>query len=112
MSVRFAAARCTARSPIARALARKAVARAANDNADGAAPAESFDATMRAALMHFADRGMGAAQEARALALAAHAGGDRETCDWWLGICRKLDRKAAEAAENSMGRNANIPAID
>lgn len=98
MSVRFAAARCTARSPIARALARKAVARAANDNGDPDARAASFDTTMRAALLHFADHGMGAAREARALALQAHADGDTEGCDWWLGICRALDRKAADSA--------------
>lgn len=96
MSVRFAAARCTARSPIARALARKAVARAANDNGNG--DTVSFDATMRAALMHFADHGMGAAKEARALAFKAHAAGDSEGCDWWLGVCRTLDRKAGDAA--------------
>lgn len=103
MSVRFAAARCTARSPIARALARKAVARAANDNGDADSRTATFDATMRAALQHFADHGMGAAKEARALALRAHADGDADGCDWWLGICRTLDRKAADSALPGLG---------
>ena len=103
MSVRFSAARCTARSPIARALARKAVAQAANDNGDAEGGAATFDTTIRAALLHFADHGMGAAKEARELALRAHSVGDAESCDWWLGICRALDRKAADAALLGLG---------
>ena len=65
MPLHFAAARSAAHSPIARALARKALARAANDNGDAAhmqAEASSFDHMMRAALRHFAEHGMGAAE--------------------------------------------------
>ena len=73
MPVHFAAARSTAHSPIARALARKALARAVNDNGDAAmleAASTSFDSVMRAALMHFAEHGMGAALNG----MSAHGG--------------------------------------
>lgn len=92
MTVHFAAARSTARSPIARALARRACGRAANDNgdADGAE-----DLMLHAALRHFAAHGLGAARAARAQAETAFFAGDRQAYDWWLGICRTLDRRLA-----------------
>ncbi|MDG5747215.1 hypothetical protein P8Q88_03390 [Qipengyuania sp. XHP0207] len=95
MPLHFAAARSTANSPIARALARKALARAANDNGD-VADAVSFDTTMRAALRHFAEHGLNAAKEAARLAEDAHFSGDMQGYRWWLAICRRLDRKAAD----------------
>lgn len=98
MSLHFAAARSTAHSPIARALAKKALARAANDNGD-AKQAPSFDDMMRGALKHFAEHGMGAAEAARKQAEQAHLDGDRETYDWWLGICRTLDKRLADRFE-------------
>lgn len=79
MPVHFAAARSTAHSPIARALARKALARAVNDNGDAAmleAASTSFDSVMRAALMHFAEHGMGAAEAAAHQAEEAFRDGD------------------------------------
>lgn len=102
MPVHFAAARSTAHSPIARALARKAHARAANDNGDAAqmaAEASSFDHVMRAALKHFAEHGMGAADAARYHAEEAHFDGDMEAYAWWLGVCRALDRNLAARVE-------------
>ncbi|MEZ5682095.1 MAG: hypothetical protein R3E14_12470 [Erythrobacter sp.] len=102
MPVHFAAARSTAHSPIARALARKALARAANDNGDAdqlAAEASSFDNVMRAALKHFAEHGMGAADAAQFQAEEAHREGDMDAYAWWLGVCRALDRSLAARIE-------------
>jgi protein-tyrosine-phosphatase len=93
MTVHFAAARCSARSPIARALARKAVGRAANDNGDGMM---GDDRLLHAALRHFAQHGLGAAHDARTRAQKAFFAGDRQAYDWWLGVCRTLDRRLAE----------------
>ncbi len=99
MSLHFAAARSTAHSPIARALARKVLSRAVNDNGDPAqvqTPASSIDYMMRAALRHFAEHGMAAAEAARRQAEQAHFIGDAESYAWWLGVCRTLDRRLAE----------------
>ncbi|WP_341712770.1 hypothetical protein [Erythrobacter sp.] len=105
MSVHFAAARSTSHSPIARALAKKACARAANDNGDAAHMAEeasSFDHMMRAALKHFAEHGMGAAEAARRQAEQAHFTGDVAGYEWWLGVCRTLDRRLADKVERRL----------
>lgn len=112
MPVHFAAARSTAHSPIARALAKKALARAANDNGDAgqmAAMASSFDHMMRAALKHFAEHGMGAAEAARRQAEQAHFTGDKAGYQWWLGVCRALDRRMAERLDRRLdGRDLLI----
>ena len=92
MTVYFAAARSTARSPLARALARKAHGRAANDNGRAR---DSDDLMLHAALRHFAEHGLGAARAARRQAEAAFFAGDRQTYDWWLAVCRTLDRRLA-----------------
>lgn len=103
MPVHFAAARSTAHSPIARALAKKALARAANDNGDESGfSLASFDSTMRAALRHFAEHGMGAAEAARQQAEQAFLNGDRQSGAWWLEVCRTLDRRLAERFEQSL----------
>lgn len=111
MPLHFAAARSTAHSPVARALARKAHSRAANDNGDPAqmaAARSSFDNTMRAALRHFAEHGLGAALAARQQAEQAHFTGDRESYRWWLGVCRTLDRRLADQLEDSIAINAML----
>lgn len=95
MTVHFAPARTTARSPLARALARRTAAFAANDNNDPAL-AVAQDKMLHAALRHFAEHGLGAAREARRQAEHAFFAGDRGSYDWWLGICRTLDRRMAE----------------
>jgi protein-tyrosine-phosphatase len=95
MTVHFAPARSIARSPLARAFARRTIARAANDNPDQA-QARTHDQMLHAALRHFAEHGLGAAREARKQAENAFFTGDRESYDWWLGICRTLDRRMAE----------------
>ena len=93
MPLRFAPARTASRSPIARALTRRSDARAANDNGD---PGLADDATLSAALRHFAAHGMGAAQAAANKAERALAEGDWQAHDWWLGICRTFDRRLAD----------------
>ncbi len=98
MTVYFAAARTTVRSPVARVLSRRTPGRAANDNGD-LAGIQANDNMIHAALRHFATHGMGAAREARKQAEAAFFNGDRQAYDWWLGICRALDKRIAGQLE-------------
>lgn len=63
----------------------------ANDN--GASG--TSDAMLHAALRHFAEHGLAAAHRARAQAEAAMRAGDRRGYEWWLEICRALDRRMA-----------------
>jgi hypothetical protein len=100
MTVYFAAARSPARSPLARALARKPHGGAANDNGR---VRETDDLMLHAALRHFAEHGLGAARAARKQAEAAFFAGDRQTYDWWLGICRTLDRRLAAQLVRATG---------
>ena len=95
MSLRFAAARSPDRSPVARALRKRTIECVANDNGANA----EHDQMLRAALRHFGEHGLGAARMARQSAETAFFAGDRERYDWWLGICRMLDRRLA--AENA-----------
>lgn len=66
---------------------------AANDGASGAAD----DALLRAALMHFAHHGLGAADLARDNAERAFFADDRIEYKRWMGICRLLDARMARA---------------
>ena len=93
MTVHFAAARTAALSPVARALTRRAAVSPANDNGD----TTGSDHLLHSALRHFARHGLAAATEARHLAEDAFFAGDRETYEHWLGVCRTLDRRMAEA---------------
>jgi len=63
----------------------------ANDNGSDRAA----DAMLHAALRHFAEHGLAAAHRARKQAEAAFFAGDRQGYDWWLEICRALDRRMA-----------------
>ncbi|MBW8784757.1 MAG: hypothetical protein JF593_08960 [Novosphingobium sp.] len=93
MTIRFAAARTRDGAALSRVLTAPAANDAANDN--GAALGR--DALLRAALRHFAEHGLGAADHARAAAEAAFFSGDRESYQRWLEICRTLDRRMAAA---------------
>ena len=95
MTVHFAAARIPSRSPIARALVRRPLSAPANDNRDPVTQAAE-DKLLHAALRHFAAHGLADAAEARTQAETAFFAGDRQPYDWWLGICRTLDRRMAE----------------
>ncbi|GAA4643474.1 hypothetical protein GCM10023115_14340 [Pontixanthobacter gangjinensis] len=97
MTVQFAAARTAATSPLARAFVRRRVEHVANDNDING----NEDLLLRAALRHFAQHGLAAASEARKQAEAAFFSGDRQNYDWWLGVCRTLDRRMAEEIARS-----------
>lgn len=73
--------------------------RAANDNDD----APESDLLLHAALRHFATHGMSAARAARAHAEAAFFAADRAKYDWWLAICRTLDRRLAATIDHELG---------
>lgn len=92
MTIHFAAAR-PVYDPLAGAMLRRRIAgHAANDN--GLALFAS-DSLLRAALRHFAQHGMGAADDARRRAEQAFFVDDRDNYLWWLGVCRALDRRLA-----------------
>ena len=93
MTIRFAAANPEYNPAIARIIGVPARLRAANDNVRSACT----DHMLRAALRHFADHGLGAAEQARIAAERAFFDGDREGYRWWLSICRALDRRMAAA---------------
>jgi hypothetical protein len=65
---------------------------AANDN--GAEPIEG--GLLRAALHHFADHGLGAAELAHQRAEQAFFAGNGKEYRHWLDICRALDRRMAD----------------
>jgi len=94
MTITFAASRAPASSPLLRAAIRGVPMRAANDNAQGL----SDDDLLRSALRHFAEHGLGAAEQARINAEQAFFAGDRASYGRWMEICRRLDRRMAAAA--------------
>lgn len=98
MQSKSEAARKLRQRPLARALTMRVPPLAANDNAESGAS----DAMLEAALRHFAAHGLGAAHAARAEAEAAFLAGDRASQEWWLGICRLLDRRMALVAARSI----------
>ena len=67
----------------------------ANDNGFD----RTTDALLHAALRHFAQHGLAAAQRARKQAEAAFFADDRQSYQWWLEICRTLDRRMAAEIE-------------
>ncbi len=96
MSIRFAAPRHAIRNRMECAEAQAASLWAANDNQrHSLASLQVCETTLHAALRHFAQHGLAAARHARTRAEAAHAAGDMRGYDWWLEICRALDRRMA-----------------
>ena len=96
MSLRFAPARCAARSPIARVLKRGTVTMAANDHEE----LKGFMSdTTKAALRHFAEYGLRAVPMAVRNAETAAAANQSEDYNHWLEICRSLDGAAARRIE-------------
>lgn len=93
MTIRFAAARDGESAAIVRALTSVTLHGAANDNGKGFPQ----DETLRAALKHFAEYGLGAAQKAYDNAEAAFFAGRREEYRHWLAICRALDKRMGDA---------------
>jgi hypothetical protein len=93
MPIRFAPAVCRTRAT--QPLLRTMRTHAANDNF----LTQPDDATLRAALRHFAEYGLAAAERARLHAEDAIFAGDRDAYRWWLDICRTLDRRMAAAVD-------------
>ncbi len=90
MSIRFAAPN----SPISARMSRERVRAIHQLPANDAAEIVG-ETHLNAALRHFAKHGLAAAQHAREQAIAAAKAGDRQTFEWWLEICRALDRPMA-----------------
>ena len=109
MTIDFAAAESSFRSPVARLVAPIARREAANDNGRYSAAQVPNDQMLQAALRHFAEHGLGAARAARIKAEEAFFAGDRPAYDWWLGITRTLDRRIAAQAEKQLPRPEMAP---
>ena len=60
------------------------------------------DKVLAHALRHFAQFGLGAAEEAYMRADEALGENDQETCEHWLEICRALDRRLARQFERAL----------
>jgi len=81
---------CMARPVLGRHL------RAVNDNAeDWTGSWQQQDAALDSALRLFAAHGFSAAARARDAAVIADANGDAERGQFWLEVCRILDRRMA-----------------
>ncbi len=99
MTIRFAAARTGRGAVLSRALTRPEWREAVNDNAGQL----SRNALLRATLKHFAEHGLAAASRARDNAEVAFFAGDRAKYEYWLDICRALDRRMAGAVGHRRG---------
>ena len=97
MTIHFAGSRRPARSPIARCLTLPRGMEACNDN--GRAIADN--ALLRAALVHFAAHGLGAAAQARTQAEDAFLAGDEPAYRHWMAICRTLDRRVIQRQQRT-----------
>ena len=94
MTIHFAAAQTTEVSALARMLTAKVALNAANDNGAGI----GGDRLLKAALRHFAEHGLSAAERARDNAEQAFFDGDRQEYQRWMAICTALDRRMSSAA--------------
>ena len=101
MAIRFAAAQTAMSARMSREASREVEWLATNDNA---APGHS-EATIHAALRHFAEHGLDAAREAEAQAQRAAQAGDEQAFEWWRGICRALDRRLARSLDERASVN-------
>ena len=108
MTIRFAAANPEHNPIVARLLDAPLRLGAVNDNSPGLCS----DQLLKAALRHFAQHGLGAAEHARGLAEEAFFAGESERYRWWLSICRTLDRRMADTiAADACARQLNAPEI-
>ena len=98
MPIRFAAPPSTLRARLTPEEARAACWLPANDNNSSTAS----DAMVHAALRHFAEHGLAAARHARKKAELALKANDQREFEWWLGICRALDRKMARELDGCL----------
>ncbi len=101
MSIRFAAPPKPSSVRMAPGTVRSSRPVAAND--DGDLVSQVF---ITAALRQFAKHGLAAADHARDQAIAASEAGDRQTFEWWLEVCRALDRRMARRIDQSSCANS------
>lgn len=92
MTIRFASPAGRIRPRLSAGRLREVCGIPSNDNGRD----EQSDALLHAALRHFAEHGLAAAHRARKQAEAAFFAGDRQGYQWWLDICRALDRRMAK----------------
>ena len=95
MSIRFAAAHHSMAARFVRPRSALLLPHAANDNRRAGAASPALDDALCDALRHFAEHGLGAAEQARQEAERCHAQGALDACREWLEICRRLDRRMA-----------------
>ncbi len=95
MTIHFAAARTTEVSALVKVLTASVPLNAANDNGVGI----GGDRMLKAALRHFAEHGLAAAEVARQSAEDAFFAGERAEYRWWMSICAALDRHMAAAVQ-------------
>lgn len=100
MPIRFAAPPSAGAPRMSARKVRESRGLPANDNGGD----RTSDAMLHAALRHFAEHGLAAAYRARKQAEAAFFAGDRQGYQWWLGICRTLDRRMALELTDTTGR--------
>ena len=93
MTATFDPVRSVARRSAGGASWTSGLAPAANDNH----PDLTRNGLLRAALRHFAEHGLGAAELAQRNAEQAFFAGNRKEYRHWLDICRALDRRLADA---------------
>ena len=102
MPVHFAAASSSQFSRVGRLRPTQMPLNAANDNGSGL----GGERLLKAALRHFAEHGLSAAERARDNAEAAFFAGNREEYRWWMAICTSLDRRmSAAVAFRASGRS-------
>jgi hypothetical protein len=94
MTIHFAAARTTDVSALVKVLTASVPLNAANDNGAGI----GGNVTLKAALHHFAEHGLAAAEVARDNAEDALCAGQHSEYRRWMSICAALDRRMAGAA--------------
>ena len=103
MTIHFAAAKGRTSPRLSALQTRAKMQRPANDNP--VSETETVDRDiLHAALRQFARHGIGAAAHARSEAERAFFAGDRASYQWWLGVCRTLDRRMASALARKADR--------
>lgn len=104
MPVHFAAACSNQFSAFGRLRAMRMPLNAANDNGNGL----GGEQLLKAALRHFSEHGLGAAERARENAEAAFFAGNRDEYRWWMAICTSLDRRMSAAVAFHRGAAPGI----
>ena len=98
MPVHFAAACSNHYKALTRLSAPRTPLNPANDNAgETSGSTNGGELLLKAALRHFAQHGLSAAERARENAETAFFAGDSDQYRWWMAICTSLDRRMPAA---------------